>query len=102
MLKDKEGEIWKEAEATIHKAYDDQVPGLLQYRCAFGWKASLEVTGVPSNSPLYNEVPICPRLVAPEASTSNSAIDPKEIRQVTKDIETVILDGHPPHEEPLP
>ncbi|KAH7841228.1 hypothetical protein Vadar_027325 [Vaccinium darrowii] len=91
--------FWKEAEATITKAYEDQGPILLQYVCAFGWKASLEVAGVSSSSPLYNEVLYCPHPVALEASTSNSAAVPKEIQQVTKDVEIVFHDGQPPHEE---
>ncbi|KAH7845488.1 hypothetical protein Vadar_002812 [Vaccinium darrowii] len=103
-LKAKEDESWDEAEKTITKAYEDQVPGLLQYGCQFGWKAALEAVGVPATSPLYNEVPLCPRPTAPGPSTSSAApiSDPKEIHQVTRDVPTIHLDGQPIHEEPLP
>lgn len=103
-LKAKEDESWDEAEKTITKAYEDQVPGLLQYGCQFGWKSALEVAGVPATSPLYNEVPICSRPTAPGPSSSSVAptSDPKEIHQVTRDVPTINLDGQPIHEEPLP
>lgn len=104
LLKVKEDEVWDEAEKTITKAYEDQVPGLLDYGCRFAWKAALEVAGVPPSSALYKEVPTCPRPTAPDASTSaaNPPADPKEIRQVTRDVPTIHLDGQPIHEEPLP
>lgn len=104
VLKAKEDAIWDEAERTITKAYEDQVPELLQYGCRFGWKAALEAAAVPATSPLYNEAPTCQRPSAPGPSSSmaEQSADPKEIRQVTRDVPTVILDGNPIHEEPLP
>ncbi|KAH7834193.1 hypothetical protein Vadar_013651 [Vaccinium darrowii] len=103
LLKAKEDEVWDEADKTITKAYEDQVPDLLQYGYQFAWKAALEVAGVPPSSALYNEVSTYPQPMAPGASTSmvDPRADPKEIRQVTRDVPTIILDGQPLHEEPL-
>ncbi|KAH7864987.1 hypothetical protein Vadar_000802 [Vaccinium darrowii] len=104
LLRRKEDELWDEVEKTITKAYKDQVPSLLQYGCKFGWKAALEAAGVPVTSPLYNEAPTChrPSAPGPSSSTAEPSADPKEIRQVTRDVLTVFLDGQPIHEEPLP
>lgn len=65
LLKDMEERTWDEADKEITKAYEDQLPGLQQYGCQFGFKAALVETKVPADSPVYDKVPVCPRPVAP-------------------------------------